>query len=296
MNSTQIASFIAAAETGSFTEAAERMFLSQQAVSKNIISLEKELGATLFQRQGRGAKLTEAGEFYYQLFYVKNLDLVKLSEKVRRDYANLSRRFHIGYSVWIDPFGEIDAGIAGFRDKHPETRFSGRQYHNNELFDQLSSGNLDVILMSEAQVAWISEFEKAAVAYEDICLYAPSCVPDEHIDQKLWGLTLLLNASWQWTYFEWSQILVKELGDLRIESDQVLTIPNMQSIFAELLCGDCLIISDNNFGHARNYKNMRRFHIDSDSTLCCLWSKGNENPLVDEFIDHLQRFYKFEPR
>lgn len=44
MNQRQIESFLAVAETGNFTRAAERLYISQPAVSKQVLSLEEELG------------------------------------------------------------------------------------------------------------------------------------------------------------------------------------------------------------------------------------------------------------
>lgn len=54
--------FLAAAETGSFSEAGRRLQMSQPAVSMQIRSLEKRLGIELFQRNGRHIRLTEAGD------------------------------------------------------------------------------------------------------------------------------------------------------------------------------------------------------------------------------------------
>jgi DNA-binding transcriptional LysR family regulator len=53
--------FIAVAEEGSFTRAAKRLRLAQQAVSRQIADLERELGVKLFERGARGARLTPAG-------------------------------------------------------------------------------------------------------------------------------------------------------------------------------------------------------------------------------------------
>ena len=53
--------FQAAAETGNFTRAAERCYLSQPAFSRLIAGLEKELGVKLFRRNTRRVELTEEG-------------------------------------------------------------------------------------------------------------------------------------------------------------------------------------------------------------------------------------------
>jgi len=61
--------FQVAAECGSFTHAADRLRLSQSAVSRQVSSLEQELGAKLFYRHARGLVPTEQGELLYRTAY-----------------------------------------------------------------------------------------------------------------------------------------------------------------------------------------------------------------------------------
>ncbi len=61
MDIPSIQAFLAVTETGSFSKAADRIFLTQPAVSKRIASLEASLGIALFDRIGRGVQLTDAG-------------------------------------------------------------------------------------------------------------------------------------------------------------------------------------------------------------------------------------------
>ena len=70
MNQRQIESFLAVAETGNFTRAAERLYISQPAVSKQVLSLEDELGFSLLIREyHKDVQLTEAGKLYYDFFH-----------------------------------------------------------------------------------------------------------------------------------------------------------------------------------------------------------------------------------
>lgn len=61
MNLTQLKCFWEIVNTGNFSDASENMYVSQSAVSKNIMALEKELELRLFERKGRKATLTPAG-------------------------------------------------------------------------------------------------------------------------------------------------------------------------------------------------------------------------------------------
>ncbi len=61
MDITSLQAFICVAETGSFSRASERLYLTQPAVSKRIAALESELDTALFDRIGRHISLTESG-------------------------------------------------------------------------------------------------------------------------------------------------------------------------------------------------------------------------------------------
>src|ERR1700744_5248223 len=54
----------AIAETGSFSRAAERCQVAQPSLSQQVLKLEKDLGAKLFDRLGRSVRLTEAGRAF----------------------------------------------------------------------------------------------------------------------------------------------------------------------------------------------------------------------------------------
>lgn len=66
MYATNLETFIAVADAGSFTRAAEKLYISSTAVIKQINTLEAYLDVPLFERLHRGLLLTEAGKVYYR--------------------------------------------------------------------------------------------------------------------------------------------------------------------------------------------------------------------------------------
>ena len=78
--------FLAVCESGSFTKAAARTFITPSAVTQQINSLEKDLGVSLFERTPKGVKLTNAGEY----LSVYGAELVRRNEQLRRGLADLA--------------------------------------------------------------------------------------------------------------------------------------------------------------------------------------------------------------
>ena len=64
MNQNQLKYFVAAAETRSFTKAAEQFYISQTAITQQIRQLEASLGCALFDRSTRPVTLTPAGKMF----------------------------------------------------------------------------------------------------------------------------------------------------------------------------------------------------------------------------------------
>ncbi|TLX55194.1 LysR family transcriptional regulator [Stutzerimonas nosocomialis] len=86
MDLANLNAFVAIAETGSFSEAAERLHLTQPAVSKRIAALEQQLGVRLFDRLGRQVGLTEAGRALLPRAY----QILGVLDDTRRALRNLN--------------------------------------------------------------------------------------------------------------------------------------------------------------------------------------------------------------
>ena len=144
----QLRAFLAIAETGTFTAAAERVHVTQAAISMQIRQLERETGAKLFVRAPRRVILTEAGE--------KLLDRAQL---ILREYdAALEElaaltgaekgRLRIGSAsamVSADPLPQI---LRELKKTHPGVETSVASGTSAELVQRILSGELDAAFVS----------------------------------------------------------------------------------------------------------------------------------------------------
>ncbi len=93
--------FYTVANMGNITKAAEKLYISQPAVTKSVKQLETSLGGTLFIRTKKGVKLTEEGKIFYG--YVKNiLEEARNAENKFNSLINLEEgKIHIGASATV---------------------------------------------------------------------------------------------------------------------------------------------------------------------------------------------------
>jgi DNA-binding transcriptional LysR family regulator len=137
--------FVAVADTGSITAAAERVARSQAAVSMQINKLERGLGKPLLARLPRGVALTEAGE--QLLGYARRM--------VRLEYEALGavRQPRLKGTVRIgtpDDYAHcfLPGVLARFAEVEPEVAVEVHCQDSAALYEQLRRGQLDVALVT----------------------------------------------------------------------------------------------------------------------------------------------------
>jgi DNA-binding transcriptional LysR family regulator len=139
-----LAYFVAVAEEGNFTRAADRALVAQPAISQQILRLERELGEKLFHRTAGGVRLTEAGAVL-----LPHARAVLAGADRARDALTSLRGLTTGRlalgSVQSPP---VLARLLGrFRELHPGIELSVREAHTEPLVHALRGGELDVALI-----------------------------------------------------------------------------------------------------------------------------------------------------
>ena len=86
MQLVELRTFLAVAEEKSFSAAAQRLFITQPAISKRIQSLENHLGTPLFDRIGKRVYLTEAGS----LLIERAETMLRLAKDTEKEIFNLN--------------------------------------------------------------------------------------------------------------------------------------------------------------------------------------------------------------
>ncbi len=138
----QLRSFVAVAELGHLTRAAERVHVSQPALSAQIRSLEETLGVTLFERGSSGMTLTAAGRYLLpsaREIVAKAAALRGLAHSLRGDVAG-----RVSVGTLADPgilrLGEM---LALARDRHPLLEIELHHEVSGAAFAKVRDGELD---------------------------------------------------------------------------------------------------------------------------------------------------------
>jgi DNA-binding transcriptional LysR family regulator len=183
----RLRAFAAVAREGSFSRAAERLYVSQPSISKHVASLETELGAQLVVRDRRGATLTPAGDVL--------ADYVLRAEAL---LANARRALAAGGDAQVGTLALAASGIpgtyllpelvAGFHRRHPAVQLDFRL--------STSAGALDLVRAHEVELAVVggmtlpAELEGEALVEDGVLLVGPPSLGGRRLRVKeLDGMT-----------------------------------------------------------------------------------------------------------
>lgn len=138
--------FLKAAETGSFSTAAQEMFISPQAMTKQINALEAELGGKLFSRSPQGVSLTRLGQFTQQKLAPLTQEFDQAINEVKDFIRNDKTRVAIGIFAAL-PREEIVSPLVSFLlASYPDYQISLEMIELEEGRKKVMDGKLDLLL------------------------------------------------------------------------------------------------------------------------------------------------------
>jgi LysR family hydrogen peroxide-inducible transcriptional activator len=143
----QLRYFCAVAETGSFSRAAEQSHVSQPSLSQQIMKLEGELGARLFDRLGRSVRLTDVGKTFLPRArsVLRELEVAKGDVVERKD--SISGLVTVGVIPTVAPYF-LPSRLTSFSRKFPQALLSVMEEITPVLLDRLRAGAIDVAVLA----------------------------------------------------------------------------------------------------------------------------------------------------
>lgn len=145
MDSAQLATFLAAAESGSFAAAAGMVNASASSVTERIAALEHRVGVSLFRRSRRGCTLSEAGERF-----LPRAQAIMATWELARDEAALPARFtgqlRLGaqYALWPE---FLIPWVASLQDERPDLALALSAGASARMNRQVGAGIVDLAVL-----------------------------------------------------------------------------------------------------------------------------------------------------
>src|SRR6185312_8216931 len=142
----QLRTFVAIAETGSFTKAADVVFKTQSAVSMQMRRLEERIGKPIFVRDGRASRLTEEGERL--LGYARRM--VRLSEETVAAFDETELQGSVALGTpddYADRF--LPEVLARFARSNPRVEVSVVCEPSITLMEMARTGDIDLAIVTD---------------------------------------------------------------------------------------------------------------------------------------------------
>jgi len=259
--------FLAVAEELHFRKAAERLFISQPGLSRQIKQTEEELGIKLFERHNRKVKLTKAG--------------IYLKKELKKHFNNLEDI--------ISHAKQTAAGIEGsleFRAKYPNIVFNLREMDNKMQIKALLNQEIDIGFVRMEKVPHGLEIKPV---FEDTFSLV---LPKTHkidksnfkdLSQLKNESFILFKGSFSESYYEKVMQIFDNCGFSPIISHYTV---NASSIFrlVENNFGVSIVPTSLKLGYDMNIKFVELRHILQRTTLRIVRNNMNTSPVLENFL------------
>jgi DNA-binding transcriptional LysR family regulator len=136
--------FVALAEEGSFTRAAQRMHIVQSGLSASIKELEAELGSRLVERTTRRVALTETGRLFLEHARATLRAMEEGVTAVRSQDGVVRGRLRLGTLQSLGPYLELPLLLKRFRAAYPEVEIAVRALTTDAIPGLVASGDVDL--------------------------------------------------------------------------------------------------------------------------------------------------------
>ncbi len=143
----QLRYFVAVAEAGTISRAADRCQVTQPSLSQQIMKLEDELGVQLLDRLGRGVALTDAGRALLPRARQIVAQVQEIETSLRTDLDEGRSRLAVGAIPTMAPY-LVPTIIAQLRHEFPQCEIIVREDLTQHLVEAIADNELDIAIMS----------------------------------------------------------------------------------------------------------------------------------------------------
>lgn len=283
IHSRKIRYFLVVAEELHFTRAAARLFIAQQALSKQIRELEDAVGARLFARTSRNVELTPAGEAFLAgaRASLAALDAAVTAAQDASQGERGTLRVGFGVGAALELTGPI---LAEFKRRHPRITLDLHEFPLGDASAGLSDGQSDVALIRVPVGADVeceplfSEPRVAGLAGTHRLADRPTVTLADLADETITVAQSVDTVSRDyWTLADYPHSGPREIINTGSHTEE------LELVAAGVACTITVAAAARYTPHP----GVRYVRIDgvSGSTVAVAWRTGQSGPLVERFVD-----------
>ncbi|MRT94594.1 LysR family transcriptional regulator [Ancylomarina sp. 16SWW S1-10-2] len=280
--------FLALAKDLHFRKAAERLYISQPGLSRQIKQMEEDLGICLFERHNRKVELTKAGIYLQKEIkdVFKQLDDITEHAKLLND--GLDGNLKLGF-VGSAMQNVIPDLLLKYKSKHPQVLFSLNEMDNEKQIQALLNREIDVGFVRMGRVP--RGINAQSIFEDTFSLVLPKDHPldesnFESLSQFKEEAFILFESSFNESYHEKVMQIFDHSHFSPIISHQTV---NASSIFrlVEKKFGVAIVPTSLKLGYNMNIKFIELNNIPQRTTLQVVWNNMNINPVLNSLINTL---------
>jgi DNA-binding transcriptional LysR family regulator len=281
--------FLVVAEELHFRKAAERLFISQPGLSRQIKQLEENLGISLFERDNRNVTLTKAGVYLQKELNInlKLLEAVLNNAKLLNDGIDGNLNFGYVGSAMQNIIPDL---LVEIRNKYPKIHFNLKEMDNQKQLENLLTHEIDIGFVRLERVP--PELEIHPILEDTFSLVLPKDHPIniqnfKELAQLKNEPFILFDQSYSPNYHQKIMQIFDYCGFSPQVSHKTVHASSIYKL-VENNFGISIVPTSLQIGCSLDVKFIELQSIPQRTILSAVWSKNNRNPILTKILELLK--------
>lgn len=284
LNIMHLKSFLAVADTASFTKAAEGLFTTQSTLSRHVSALEAELGVQLLDRdRHHHVSLTPAGRFLFDEGKRWIAEMISIERRLTGIGAEVSSHLDI---ICSPMYSQILRDVfLRFREEYPHITCNVRQVETGKEFQVVQNNDADIgVLFFKPDLRDSDQFESQKISTEKMCLVCGSSDP---IAKKgPLSLNDFCNETLVVAKYPMNDWIAGVHQSIEQYFKRVIYVENLEMVILNISANQGIaiwpeIVVRNTQGYSR-ILDVPEFKNETD--LVAVWSKQSRNTNIQRFV------------
>ena len=295
LNEISIMCFLSVAKHRSFTKASEEVFMSRQAVSKKILSLEERLGVKLFDRTTTGIELTVEGKLYLEFFEKTSLEFGSLFETIGKPRTS-TMQLTIGYEIGIIIDKRVIEIMGVYKNQRENIDSVIKRHEPQVIESKLLNGQIDIAfttIPTHCKLYNDKGFSYIILEQAEFVLVTSTNHPKVNEKTVLADFNGEKATYWNWNVDGSDDIIsrksfVSAWADIDITVIPAVQCLSLSSAYTEVLLGNAVMLC-NAKNELCTFPGIITYPLSKKEIFGCAWNI-NASPEIKEFAETFRKY------